>query len=187
MRILIRGSSIAAGFGVKKGYPEILVEKIGSPDIEIINRSRYRETSFDGVWSFDEDILSYNPDILILNFGIDDAFHPVYRSEFQENHVQMIRRTRKMFDSKIMLATSHTFDDPYEMDAVNIYYHSLKIVAKDLDCELIPVHLFWAGYLYENNLKSSDLTLTDTRYLNEAGHKIFAQAISGHIKHWQKN
>jgi lysophospholipase L1-like esterase len=183
MRILIRGSSIAAGYGVTKAYPEILAEKLCPSNIEIINRSYYRETSFNGVWSFDEDILPYKPDILILNFGIDDVFYPVYRSEFQENHVQMIRRARRFFKPKLMIATSQTFDDPYEMDAVNIYYRSLKIVANDLDCELIPVHLFWAGYLHENNLKCSDLTLTDARYPNESGHKIFAEAISGHIKH----
>ena len=33
------------------------------------------------------------------------------------------------------------------MDTVNIYYRSLKIVASEMNCELIPVHHYWAGYL----------------------------------------
>lgn len=182
MRILIRGGSIAAGSGVSKGYADILAERLAPYGIEIINRSRYRETSFDGIWTFNEDIEPLKPDILLLNFGIDDAFHPVYRSEFQENLVQIIRRARKLFNPRIILATSHTFDDPYEMDAVNIYYRSLRIIAEDLLCELIPIHSLWAGYIYEKALNSSELCLADTRYPNEAGHKIFADIIYCYLK-----
>ena len=174
MRIVIRGGSIASGYAVSRGYPDILCGLLRPEGHEVINRSRYRETSFDGVWTFDEDIEPFKPDILILNFGIDDAFHPVYRSEFQENHVQIIRRARRLFNPQIMLATSHTFDDPYDMEAVNIYYRSLRIITNDLNCGFIPVHAFWAGYIYENGQSSSDLCLTDTRYPNQAGHKIFA-------------
>ena len=81
-----------------------------------------------------------------------------------------------------MLATSHTFDDPYDMDAMNIYYRSLRIIANDLNCEFIPVHAFWAGYIYENGLSSSDLCLADTRYPNQAGHKIFADIMLNCLK-----
>jgi lysophospholipase L1-like esterase len=182
MRILIRGGSIAAGHGVLKGYADILKEKLSASGIELINRSRYRETSFEGVWTFDEDIEPFRPDILLLNFGIDDAFRPVYRSEFQENHVRMIRRARKLFNPRIVLATSHTFDDPYEMDAVNIYYRSLRIVAKDLLCDLVPIDFLWAGYIFEKGLISSELCLADARYPNERGHELFADFIYDYLK-----
>ena len=76
-----------------------------------------------------------------------------------------------------MLATSHTFDNPNDMDAVNIFYRSLRIVASDLHCELIPVHNYWAGYLEEQNLSSKDLVLSDSRYPNERGHQVIAEAM----------
>jgi hypothetical protein len=165
-----------------KGYADILKEKLAPSGMEIINRSRYRETSFQGVWTFDEDIEPFKPDILLLNFGIDDAFHPVYRSEFQENHVQIIKRARKLFSPRIILATSHTFDETYEMEAVNIYYRSLRIVAKDLLCELIPIDSLWAGYIYEKSLSSSELCLADARYPDERGHEIFADFVYDYLK-----
>jgi len=56
MKLLIRGGSIAAGFGVKKCYADILEESLLKKGIAVINRSRYRETSFDGIGTFDEDI-----------------------------------------------------------------------------------------------------------------------------------
>ena len=177
MKLLIRGGSIAAGHGVKKCYADILEESLLKKGIEVINRSRYGETSFDGIGTFNEDIANFKPDILLINFGIDDAFGYVYRSEFQENLVQMIRLARLRFNPVIFLATSHTFDNPNDMDAVNIFYRSLRIVASDLHCELIPVHNYWAGYLEEQNLSSKDLVLSDARYPNERGHQVIAEAM----------
>ena len=177
MKLLIRGGSIAAGLGVIKSYVDILTESLLKKGIEVINRSRYRETSFDGIGTFNEDIATLGPDILLIHFGVDDTFQYVYRSEFQENLVQMIRLARLRFNPIIFLATSHTFDDPNDMDAVYIFYRSLRIVASDLGCELIPVHNYWAGYLEEHNLCSKDLVLSDSRYPNERGHQVIAEAI----------
>ena len=121
-------------------------------------------------------------EILLIHFGIDDAFSCVYRSEFQENMVQMIRLARERFNPTVFLATSHTFDDPYDMDAVNIFYRSLGIVASDLQCKLIPAHHYWAGYLEENGIKNADLTLPDSRYPNERGHEVIAGAVMNGLR-----
>ena len=177
MRLLIRGGSIAAGHGVKKSYANILTECLLKNRIEVINRSRLGETSFDGIGTFNEDIEFFKPDVLLVHFGVDDAFQCVYRSEFQENLVQLIRLARIRFNPVIFLATSHTFDDPYDMDAVNIFYRSLRIVASDLNCELIPVDHYWAGYLQEHNLCDRDLILSDSRYPNEIGHQVIAEVM----------
>ncbi|MCX5849234.1 MAG: SGNH/GDSL hydrolase family protein [Deltaproteobacteria bacterium] len=181
MKLLIRGGSIAAGLGVIKSYVDILTESLLAKGIEVINRSRYRETSFDGIRTFNEDIANFEPDILLIQFGVDDAFQYVYRSEFQENLVQMIRLARRRFNPVIFLATSHIFDNPNDMDAVNIFYRSLRIVASDLGCELIPVHKYWAVYLEEHNLCSKDLVQSDSRYPNEKGHEVIAEAVMNRL------
>jgi lysophospholipase L1-like esterase len=184
MKLLIRGGSIAAGLGVTKSYADILKESLLKKGIEVINRSRYGETTFDGIGTFNEDIANFAPDILLINFGVDDAFGYVYRSEFQENLVQMIRLARLRFNPVIFLATSHTFDNPNDMDAISIFYRSLRIVASDLGCELIPVHNYWAGYLEEQNLSSKDLVLSDFRYPNERGHQVIAEAMIKRLFHF---
>ena len=93
----------------------------------------------------------------------------------------MIRLARLRFNPVIFLATSHTVDDPNDMGAVNIFYKSLRIVATELGCELIPVHSYWAGYLAEHNLQNKDLVLSDSRYPNERGHQVIAEAIIKHL------
>jgi lysophospholipase L1-like esterase len=177
MKLLIRGGSIAAGYGVVTSYVDILKDSLHAQGIEVTNRSRYRETSFDGIGTFHEDIDKFRPDVLLIHFGMDDAFGYVYRSEFQENLVQLIRLARFRFHPLICLATSHTFDNPNDMEAVDIFYRSLRIVATDLVCEFIPVHRYWAQYLEEHNLCSKDLCQSDVRYPNEKGHEVIADAI----------
>ncbi|HOO46450.1 MAG TPA: SGNH/GDSL hydrolase family protein [Deltaproteobacteria bacterium] len=177
MKLLIRGGGISAGSGVEISYVDILEGFCRSSDIELINRSRPQDTSFDGIWSFREDIDPFSPDILMIHFGIDDAFFPVYRSEFKENLVRMVRLARERFDPVIMLPTSHTFDNPYDMDAVNIYYRTIREVSIDLECEMVPVHTFWAGYLIDTGLSNREFVLSDERYPNEKGHAVIAQAL----------
>ncbi len=177
MRLLVRGGSIAAGFGVTRGYVDILRDHYTPEGIEVINRSRIGETSFEGMGSFWEDIEPFRPDILILHFGIDDAFSAVYRAEFKENLVHIVRLARERLDPLVILPTSHGFDDPHEMEAVSIYYRVIREVASDLYCEMLPIHTYWAGYLLGRKLSSSDFLQKDARYPNEKGHEIYAGAM----------
>lgn len=54
MKLLIHGGSIAAGHGVIKSYADILTQSLAPKGIEVINRSRRRETSFDRIGTFYE-------------------------------------------------------------------------------------------------------------------------------------
>jgi hypothetical protein len=177
MKVLVRGGSIAAGVGVRRGYVDILKDVYTALGVEVVNCSRPCENSFDGIWTFQNDIKPYNSDILLIHFGVDDAFFPVYRSEFKENLVRMVRSARECLNPKIVMPTSHTFDDPYEMDAVNIYYRTIREVCLDLDCEMVPVHTYWAGYLQDHGLSNTELLQKDCRLPNERGHEVFAEVI----------
>jgi lysophospholipase L1-like esterase len=177
MKILIRGGSIAAGFGVSRSYPHILEKDFASRGISVVNCSRAGETSFAGVESYQDDIAPERPDFLVIHFGIDDAFSAVYRSEFKENLVRMIRLARSEFHPGIFLPTSHLFEDRLEMEAAEIFYRAIREVCTDLGCILVPVHTFWAGQLAETGIRTSDLVQQDSRYPNEKGHEIFADAI----------
>jgi hypothetical protein len=182
MRILIRGGSIAAGVGVARGYVDVLRERYAPRGVEVINRSNPKETSFEAIETFSRDIEPFRPEILILHFGIDDAFSAVYRSEFKENLVRIVRLARARLSTAVILPTSHTFDDPHEMAAVNIYYRTIREVAMDLSCEMVPVHTAWAGYLLDRGLSNSALLQADVRLPNEEGHGLYAAFLNGYLE-----
>jgi len=173
MKVLIRGGSIAAGVRAGVCYAQLLKEAFSESGIEIINHSREKDSSFEGVWSFYDDIDPVKPDILILHFGLDDMYRPVYRSEFKENLVQIVRLARQRCNPEIALLTSQPFEDNGEMDTAQIYYRTIREVALDLQCTYVPVHLLWAGYLSETGQRHRDLVNTDYRYPNDAGHRLF--------------
>lgn len=179
--LLIRGGTIASGHRVGVSYPDILSTRLQNQNIKVINRSRKGDNSFDAVWTFDDDIGPYNPEILMFHYGIDDAFFPVYRSEFKENLVQVIRKARSIGNPEIILLTSHIFPNQYDMDAVEIYYQTIREVASDLQCTMIPVHTILAGHLIEKSINIEDILLEDDRYLNEKGHALVADVIIHHL------
>jgi len=183
VKIVIRGGSIAAGYGVRQGYVDILTALYKQEKHEVVNRSQAGETSFDAVNSFYEDIAPLKPDILMLHFGIDDAFRSVYRSEFKENLVRIVRLAEVCLHTDVVLVTSHLLVNPVEMEAAHIYYRAIREVAVDLECTMIPVHTYWAGYLSDQGLNPSDLLLQDSRYPNERGHRVYAEAMA----HWLAN
>jgi lysophospholipase L1-like esterase len=182
MRILIRGGSIAAGYGVKEGYADIVKNWCASRGIEFIKRSRFNENSFDGVETFDEDITPFKPDVLIIHFGLDDAFGCVYKSEFKENLVRMVKRSREQFNPVIIIPTSQTFENSAYMQPAYFYYQIIRDVCNDLDCAMVAVHSCWNGRIIENGLRHADLVQENVLYPNEQGHKIFAEALINRLE-----
>jgi hypothetical protein len=181
MKLLVRGGSISAGKGVLKSYVDMLNESLAPRGIEIINRSRERDTSFEGNRTFYDDIDPFRPELLLLHFGIDDIYRPVYRSEFKENLVQIVRLCRKRFTSEIFLITSQPFDSDYEMQSAGIYYRTLREVAVDLQCNLVPIHYLIFQELDDNKLTLADILQADDRLINETGHMLFFNIINRRI------
>jgi hypothetical protein len=176
-RLLIRGGSIAAGCGVARGYADSIRDWCSERGMEFINCSRPGENSFDAVRSFPDDIALFKPDILIIHFGLDDAFGCVYKSEFKENLVQLVRRSRERYQPAIIMLTSQSFERLYYMQPSYFYYQIIRDVCGDLGCELVTVHAQWNQLVMEKGLAHSDLVQENVLYPNERGHEIFAEAL----------
>lgn len=181
-RLLIRGGSIPAGTGVSRGYADILRDWCGAQGIAFVNRSRTGENSFDGVRSFHEDIAPFMPQVLIIHFGIDDAFGCVYKSEFKENLVRLVRSAQACSNPLIIMPTSHSFENAYYMQPASFYYQIIRDVCHDLGCEMVPVHSHWNRYMQEQGLMHRDLVQTNVLLPNERGHIIFAEAIINRLE-----
>lgn len=180
--IVIRGGSLPAGHCVSQSYVDILKNDTIFNHHTIVNISKKGDSSFEGVWQFDS-VLSHKPDILILHFGMDDIYRPVYRSEFKENLVRMVQKSREASIQHIILPTLHLVRNRYDMDAVDVFTRTVREVALDMDCLLATVHIEWINYLYETGTTIDSLLTIDDRYPNEQGHRLIAEAIKKKLIH----
>jgi len=183
MKLLVRGGSIAAGIGVKRSYVDMI--RTANPGMETINRSRINDNTFHAIWNFYEDIDPFKPEMLLIHFGVEGAYSSVYRSEFKENLVQIIRLAKNRFNPDIMLLTSHPLENQYEMAMIYSYYRIIREVAMDLGCEYIPIHAYWNSQILEANSNLADYLQHDIRYPNELGHELYARAISQKLE-WKR-
>lgn len=174
--ICIRGGSLSAGHNVKTSYVDLLSHDGLLQTHTLINISKLGDSSFEGVWQFDT-VLLHKPDILILHFGIDDIYRPVYRSEFKENLVRMVQKARNASINNIILTTLHLVRNQYDMDAVDVFTRTVREVALDMNCLLATVHIEWINYLFETGKSLNTLLTDDDRYPNEKGHALIAEAI----------
>ncbi|MEW6526520.1 MAG: SGNH/GDSL hydrolase family protein [Spirochaetota bacterium] len=180
--ICIRGGSLSAGHNVITSYVDILSHDGLLQAHTLINLSKLGDSSFEGVWQFDT-VLLHKPDILILHFGIDDIYRPVYRSEFKENLVRMVQKARNASINHIILPTLHLVRNQYDMNAVDVFTRTVREVALDMDCLLAMVHIEWINYLYETGQSLDRLLTVDDRYPNEQGHALIAEAIKKKLVH----
>lgn len=178
--IVCFGDSITAGFEVKRGFPSFWLESLRQkfPDsrVELINSGISGDTSQDGLARLDWAVLSYEPDLVTINFGINDCAMNIDREEFEMNLVEMVRRIRAGPDSEILLLSSQPLEtSPYDRLVLD-YYQAVERVAKNMDVGFVDVYGAWMKRVH-NGTPLGSLIIPGLDHPNEAGYRIIAEEL----------
>ena len=178
--IVCFGDSITAGYAVRRGFPSFLLESLRQrfPDskIEMINSGISGDTSQDGLGRLDWAVLSYEPDLVTINFGINDCVLGLSLEEFEMNLVEMVRRIRAGPDSEILLLSSQPLESPPYDQRVLDYYQTVERVAKEMNVGFVDVYGAWMNRVRAGTPLSS-LILPGLDHPNEAGYRIIAEEL----------
>lgn len=178
--IVAFGDSITAGFAVKRGFPsfwrEQLQEKFPEAKVEMINSGISGDTSRDGLARLDWSVLSYEPDLVTINFGINDSVFDIDVDEFKANLTKMIRRIRAGPDSEILLLSSQPLETPPYDRIVQDYYRAVEDVAREMDVGFVDVYGAWMERVRRGTPLSS-LIIPGLDHPNEAGYRIIAEEL----------
>lgn len=178
--IVAFGDSITAGFAVRRGFPsfwrEMLQRKYPDARIELINSGVSGDTTIDGLARLDWSVLSYEPDLVSINFGINDCVMGLGLDEFELNLVQMVRRIRAGTGSEILLLSSQPLETPPYDRRVQDYYQAVQRVASEMDVGFVDVYRAWMERVRQGTPLSS-LILPGLDHPNEAGYKIIAEEL----------
>lgn len=178
--IVCFGDSITAGYAVRRGFPSFLLESLRQrfPDskIEMINSGISGDTSQDGLSRLDWAVLSYEPDLVTINFGINDCVLGLSLEEYEMNLVVMVRRIRAGPDSEILLLSSQPLESPPYDQRVLDYYQTVERVAKEMNVGFVDVYGAWMKRV-QAGMPLDSLILPGLDHPNEAGYRIIAEEL----------
>lgn len=178
--IVAFGDSITAGYCVRRGFPsvwkELLAEKYPEAVVEMINTGTCGDTSMDGLARLDWAALSYEPDLITINFGINDCVLGLDLEEFEMNFVEMVRRIRAGPNSEILLLSSQPLETPPYDRMVLDYYQAVHRVAKEMDVGFVNVYGAWMQRVRQGTPLGS-MILSGLDHPNEAGYRVIAEEL----------
>jgi lysophospholipase L1-like esterase len=163
--IVAFGDSITAGFAVRRGFPsfwrERLEQKFPEAKVEMINSGISGDTS---------------PDLVTINFGINDAVLDISLDEFKVNLIRMIRRIRSGPNSEILLLSSQPLETPPYDRIVQDYYRAVEDVAREMEVGFVDVYGAWMERVRTGTPLGS-LIIPGLDHPNEAGYRIIAEEL----------
>ncbi len=178
--IVAFGDSITAGYAVRRGFPsfwnERLKQKYPDAKIRLINSGISGDTTADGLARLDWAVLGYEPDLVTINFGINDAAFGIDLEEFKGNLKQMIMRITAGPRSEILLLSSQPLETPGFDKIVLKYYDAIKEVAEAKDVGFVDVYAAWMERVNQGTPLGSFI-LPGLDHPNEEGYKIIAEAV----------
>ena len=179
LKIVALGDSLTYGWMVEKGYldflKERLVVKYPGSILKIINRGIPGDTAEGGLCRLQDHVIKSNPDLVFIQFALNDAFfgYPVER--FQNNIMTIIKEIKNDTSSEILLLTSTALDER-DKHIAEKYYSSLKYIAEKEDIPVVLVHEYWEKRISEG-IEFSSLVQADYVHPTVEGYRLMAEAI----------
>lgn len=204
--IVAFGDSTTAVRGKVRIYTDLLAEKF--PEYKFINSGVPGNTTRMAKARFEKDVLSHKPDIVIIQFGINDSTVDVWKktpapdsrvplSEYEANLKYFISQLRKI-NCRIILMTPNPMcwtkklkemygKPPYDPDndkgfnvMLDKYAAAMKNIAGEEKITLLDINQAYYDYSQNNAIKLNNMFL-DGMHPNDTGHKLVAVMLSGEI------
>ncbi|MEA2045416.1 MAG: SGNH/GDSL hydrolase family protein [Euryarchaeota archaeon] len=180
VKIVTFGDSITAGYAVSRGFDhfwkEMLKEKYPETKVDLINSGICGETSLDGLYRLDQSVIAHRPDLVTVNFGINDMYFGLGLDQFKSNIIEIVDRSIEMCGCEVLLLGSEPLLTAYYRDQVLDYYGVLEDVAEEMDVGFVDVYRAWMDRT-SDGVDLRALILPGLDHPAESGYKIIAEEL----------
>ncbi len=211
-KIVSFGDSTTATRGELIIYSHVLEKELTINDkkVKVINSGIGGNNTNQAIKRFQKDVLDHHPDLVIIQFGINDAAVDVHqdppatksrvsKKEYKNNLTEIVRKLKSQ-DIKVILMTPNPCrwtkilkeyygKPPYEIDdpdGFNVilkdYAEIVRGISKSEKCSFIDIYKRFQDYEKMEG-KSMDDFLLDGMHPNEQGHKMVADLLMKMILH----
>ncbi len=190
-KIVFFGDSITQAGVQPGGYitkmDSILQKKGQKENYELVGAGIGGNKVYDLYLRMEEDVLSKNPDVVVIWVGVNDVWHKrsfgtgTDADKFEKFYQAIINKL-KAKNIKVYITTpaaiGERIDFSNELDGeLNRYSNIIREIAKKNDCKLIDLRKTFLEYNLKNNKenKESGILTTDRVHLNPAGNLLVAE------------
>jgi lysophospholipase L1-like esterase len=188
LRWLFTGDSITQGvqhtYG-ERDYTQLFAERIryeiGRTTDYVLNTAISGRTSCDVRDDFELCIAQFEPDVVFVMIGMNDATGPAPpgRQGFYENLTDIVNRSLALPRCRVVLQTTCTIIEESLAECAasfNEYMDTIRAAAHDLDVPLIDHNKYWQTKI-EELPRRRFAWMSDSIHPNAWGHRAFAELI----------
>jgi lysophospholipase L1-like esterase len=190
-RIIFFGDSITQAGVQPTGYitklGELLKQKGLESKYELIGAGIGGNKIYDLYLRMDEDVLSKNPDMVVIWVGVNDVWHKrssgtgTDADKFEKFYAAVLKKLQQK-NIKVAICTPAAIgektDFSNELDGdLNKYSTIIRNIAQKNNCTLIDLRQSFLQYNLANNKENKEMGIltTDRVHLNEKGNELVAE------------
>ena len=179
--IVAIGDSLTYGWMVRKGYLDflkgMLTEKYPKNGFRLINKGIPGDTAGGGLHRLDPDVFFYNPDCVLVQFALNDAFVGYTPDDYRLNMETIISEILGNTKAEIVLVTSsYIGENEWNQIIEKSFYGSLENLARTYHLSVAPVHEHWKRRVREG-IDLGELVQFDGVHPTVMGYKLMAEAV----------
>ncbi len=181
LTIVFHGDSLTFGWMVPKGYvtlfEEMIVNKYRDRVFNVIKSGIPGDTAESGLIRLEGDVFPHNPDIVVIQFALNDAFTGVPLNVFKSNLEIMIEKVREKTEALPVLVTSTCILNYEEYRYALNYYNIIESCSLEQELPLVKIHNYWERVIREEDVRLTSLLQSDGVHPNRRGHQLMAEAL----------
>jgi acyl-CoA thioesterase-1 len=181
--IVALGDSLTYGWQARKGYLDFLGEMLGErypqASLRIVNQGIPGDTAAGGLRRLGTDVLPHDPDCVLVQFALNDAFEGVRPEAFGRTVREIVETIRADTRAEVVLVTSVWVDDPVFYKLAEAFYRRIEEVADACGLTVARVHEHWKRRVQSGEADHSKLVQLDAIHPTEQGYRLMAEAVSG--------
>jgi acyl-CoA thioesterase I len=170
------GDSLTNGWMVSQGFFDGFIDKLKNalPETKIIshNKGIPGDTAQGGLERLDQ-ILKIKPDLLTIQFGINDCFSYHNIGLYYEALEKIIKKTQKNGTVPVPV-TSCPLSEMLEYAQVKPFYRAIREIGKDHEVKIADLEKYW---LEKAGRGEVNMFLPDGVHPSENGHECMAQGL----------
>jgi len=174
------GDSLTYGWMTERGFldylNDMLKKKYPDSPFKILNRGIPGDTARDGLRRLDREIIRFNPDLVMIQFALNDAYTEFSPDNFKNNIDMIISKVKEKTNSEIALLTSVTLIDPRENIIAENFYSRITELGLKYNIPVVSVHEYWKKKISEGAVHST-LVQFDGVHPTEKGYQLMAEAV----------